>query len=373
MLSHTSPWQANAWPIYDAYTMRADRLRESNAEPSHFWDLADESIHNRLFKDWLNVNDLDSLLHWVHLYGLPYDRTPWIRQVSDDGIPLLTRMEKDEPTIHWCLDQATSFRSIWQFYQSVVTDPYTLKNCIYLWLNSECFPGKGFVEDRYYDEDNIEYWWSPEKASEEEWLELGAANFKAVTEHFNPFIEQAKQIEKNYRTNISQYTREHKYVSSSLRLDESSLYINVKPNRGRVLFVMNKQNCVFSGEVNTDLTPWITDWITEAQRAAFQLLAKLLSNKIKHIVHAVEVVYDDVPRLKQSWTLRTPLDALHIVLYKEMTQSSLVRQCPHPTCGIFFIPGRRDQASCGQEKCQKYVTAERKRRKVPNFTSRKTE
>ncbi len=271
-------------------------------------------------------------------------------------------LKENEPTIKWCLDQANGIRSIWQFYKMVASNPLKLANCTYLWLNSDCFPGKGFMESCYYDEDNIERWWSAEPATNEEWLALGLSNFKTVQQHINPFSDQAKLIEDAYREHTHKYASSQQYVSSGLKFQERSSYARINPNRGHVRFVLHEQDCMFSEQIETTLLPWVVDWLAEAQRAAFQLISKLLSDKIKHIVPASEVCFDDELRLKQCWILKSPLDALYLTLYKELTQSSLVRHCPHPTCGRFFIPSRRDQASCGLEKCQKYVTQQRKKR-----------
>lgn len=105
---------------------------------------------------------------------------------------------------------------------------------------------------------------------------------------------------------------------------------------------------------NTD-TP-----ITPVRRAASLVVKSVLNLMLQGIHPCTEY---ESNQLKTYFRLPSIQHGMAWVLYSNLTGAISLERCPHPSCGALYSK-RGKQGCCGLERCQKWVSRQKKKKKI---------
>ena len=340
------------WAVHACYEIQDDRVLIVDERVVKRWNPGDEKIHAGLLRSWLSIKTESDLLDWVTAHGYPHEPNEQIRfrKAGESGRtpavvgPNGIMTGKPGLSASRLMEDVRFMRSLWDLYKRARDNPYNLDKVVSPYLDSSGFPGKKYRRTYVsFNEEDVEADTEMDAVSEEEWQCLADKNLAAFKRGENPFPEQASQIRKDYLSSMG--------VKPPANFSD--------PNW--CLVRIRLPGVTGYGSMSMPTSEWVQNWSKAAQFAAFTYVARHVTTMMRHFVLQALVVIGQQLSISSSIIIESPHQALELALFKEVTESTLLERCPHPTCGRLFIKSRRDKSSCGEERCQKFVTTERKK------------
>lgn len=352
MLNKNSAILGLQWNVYASYSIQDTQVIATDESVKSVWELSDESIHPKALKSWISIDSENDLMQWISTYGFlfePCESFRFVRAGQTGRLPVICGPKgaytgKPGIRVSTLMEDVLKMRSLWNLYKTAVTNPYELERIVFPFIDSNGFPGKKYKRSYYSpDGEDVEPTIEMEDVLPEEWQKMALANMSAFKQGVNPFVQQAAQISKDYTDSM-----------------KSPVPMNFSDPDWTVVQIDLPSICGYRS-ISMPTTEWVCDPVKAAQFASLRVISRHLSEMMRNFVIQAIVSTGEEVSIISGTMIENPQQAIKLAFFKELTQSSILERCPHPTCGKMFLKSRKDKSSCGDERCQKFVTKERRK------------
>jgi len=302
------------WPRFSSYTFTEKDGRthiETEGQPVDWYFLdSSPAVEGALFADFCNIEDQETCYHFLELWGFPVDsHYPSLEVQFIEG----------QTGLDYILASAATMRFLRVLFQTSRDNPMLLREFACL--------RRGFVGANFKGPDELQRMRDEFKKLQESGPEPGEA---VVQFEFHP-------------TDLSQWQG----------------YWGAKaPDYDRALTPLRRLSVEVSRE----------DWLRNPDEALQQAANKFLVCTVDELMSSIRqgIVIsqagDENALFEPVIKVREPWEDVVYGLYRELTGAATVRTCPHPDCGKTFVAKRKSKMSCGEERCQQWVTRNKKKK-----------